>query len=301
MYMYYETTTDYIIATSSTADLPRKWLDEHRIPFISYSYTVNGELRQDDCREETRAAMFVGMRKGDDLRTSMINEYDYYEFFRKLLESGKNVLFLDMSEKMSVSFVNANKAAEKVSAEFPSQRLCVLDTRCISGGLGTLVMCAVKHMEAGESFEQVIAWCEANKLKIAHRFTVDDLKYLKRGGRVSNASALVGSILSIKPVLYVPDVGTLDVVKKARGRKAALNAIREGVLNDLEGFSSPDQQMMILHADCLEDAQWVRDQVQAAHPELPGILIGSLGVVIGAHTGPGLLAVFYLCNGRKPM
>ena len=143
MYMYYETTTDYIIATSSTADLPRKWLDEHRIPFISYSYTVNGELRQDDCREETRAAMFVGMRKGDDLRTSMINEYDYYEFFRKLLESGKNVLFLDMSEKMSVSFVNANKAAEKVSAEFPSQRLCVLDTRCISGGLGTLVMCAL--------------------------------------------------------------------------------------------------------------------------------------------------------------
>ncbi len=301
MYMYYETTTDYIIATSSTADLPRKWLDEHRIPFISYSYTVNGELRQDDCREETRAAMFVGMRKGDDLRTSMINEYDYYEFFRKLLESGKNVLFLDMSEKMSVSFVNANKAAEKASAEFPSQRLCVLDTRCISGSLGMLVMCAVKPMEAGESFDQVIAWCEANKLKIAHRFTVDDLKYLKRGGRVSNASALVGSILSIKPVLYVPDVGTLDVVKKARGRKAALNAIREGVLNDLEGFSSPDQQMMILHADCLEDAQWVRDQVQAAHPELPEIQIGSLGVVIGAHTGPGLLAVFYLCNGRKPM
>ena len=300
MYMYYETTTDYIIATSSTADLPRKWLDEHRIPFISYSYTVNGELRQDDCREETRAAMFVGMRKGDDLRTSMINEYDYYEFFRKLLESGKNVLFLDMSEKMSVSFVNANKAAEKVSAEFPSQRLCVLDTRCISGGLGMLVMCAVKHMEAGESFEQVIAWCEANKLKIAHRFTVDDLKYLKRGGRVSNASALVGSILSIKPVLYVPDVGTLDVVKKARGRKAALKAIVDGVLHDMSKIDPTGVRFHILHADCLSDAEHVRDAIRAACPQVGEITITSLGVVIGAHCGPGLLTVFYLCDSRQP-
>jgi len=298
MYTDYPITGNYIIATSSTADLPREWLDEHRIPFISYSYTVNGAPREDDCREESRAAMFTGMRGGDDLRTSMINEFDYYEFFRKLLETGKDVLFLDMSEKMSVSYVNARKAAEKVSAEFPSRRLCVLDTRCVSGGLGLLVVTAVRHMEAGESLDQVIAWCEANKLKIAHRFTVDDLHYLKRGGRVSNASALVGSILNIKPVLYVPDGGTLDVVKKARGRKAALRTIREGILSDLAGFSSPDQQMIILHADCLEDAQWVRDEVRAAHPELSDIRIGSLGVVIGAHTGPGLLAVFYFCNGR---
>ena len=291
---------EYIIATSSTADLPRTWLDEHHIPFIPYSFTVNGEVRQDDCREESRAAIFRGMRGGDDLKTSMINEFQYQEFFRELLRSGKDVIFLDMSEKMSVSFENSHKAAEAVGPEFPGQRLFLMDTRCISGGLGLLVMNMVQRMEAGESFDDVIAWGEANKLKIAHRFTVDDLNYLKRGGRVSNAAAMVGSILNIKPVLYVPDVGTLDVVKKVRGRAAAKAAIRDGILHDLQDLDCRGKEMLLLHADCREDAEWVRDQVRAAHPELGEIRISSLGVVIGAHTGPGLLTAFYICGGRVP-
>lgn len=290
----------YLIATSSTCDLPRTWLDEHHVPFISYSFTVNNQLRQDDCREESRAAIYRGMRAGDDLKTSMINEYVYYDFFKELLERGQDVIFLDMSEKMSVSFENAQKAAQLVRQEYPERRFYVMDTRCISGGLGVLVINMVRRMEAGASFEQVVEWGEQNKLKIAHRFTVDDLNYLKRGGRVSNASALVGSLLSIKPVLYVPDGGTLDVVKKARGRKAALAAIRDGILNDLSGLDNKGREMLILHADCLADAQWVRDQVRAAHPEMGEIQISSLGVVIGAHTGPGLLTAFYLCGGRVP-
>ena len=290
---------DYLIATSSTADLPRPWLEDHHIPFISYSYTVNGEPREDDCREESRAAVYKGMRAGDDLKTSMINEYVYYDFFKSLMEEGKDVIFLDMSEKMSVSFENARRAAETIRAEYPDQHLCVMDTRCISGGLGLLVkMVALK--EAGKSFTEVCAWGEENKLRIAHRFTVDDLNYLKRGGRVSNASALVGSILNIKPVLYVPDGGTLEVAKKARGRKAAMNAIRDAVLSDLKGLDVTGHEMLILHADCLADAEWVRDEVRKAHPEYGPISISSLGVVIGAHTGPGLLTVFYLCNKRVP-
>ena len=292
--------SEYIIATSSTSDLPRTWLDAHGVPFISYSFTVNGEPRQDDCREESRAAIFKGMRGGDDLRTSMINEYAYGEFFRSLLRTGKDVIFLDMSEKMSTSFQNARAASETVRAEFPNQRFYIMDTRCISGGLGVLVMHMVQQKEAGAGFDEVVAWGEAHKLKIAHRFTVDDLNYLKRGGRVSNASALVGSILNIKPVLYVPDVGTLDVVKKVRGRKTALTAICDGVLADLAKIDAAGQNMLILHADCLSDAEWVRDRIRAAHPELGEILIGSLGVVIGAHTGPGLLTAFYLCAGRTP-
>ena len=151
-----------------------------------------------------------------------------------------------------------------------------------------------------ESLTADCAWGEENKLRIAHRFTVDDLNYLKRGGRVSNASALVGSILNIKPVLYVPDAGTLDVAKKARGRKAALNAIRDAVLSDLEGLDVAGDEMLILHADCLADAEWVRDEVRRARPEYGVIRISSLGVVIGAHTGPGLLTVFYLCSKRVP-
>lgn len=291
---------DYIIATSSTSDLPRTYLEAHNIPFISYTYTVGDKLFEDDCREESRAAVYQGMRNGDRLKTSMINEFVYYDFFKSLLDTGKDVIFLDMSREMSVSFVNASKAAEEIRAEYPDRRLYVMDTYCISGGLGTLVDNMVTRKEAGASFDEVVAWGEANKLKIAHRFTVDDLNYLKEGGRVSNASALVGSLLSIKPVLYVPDRGTLDVVKKARGRKAALKAITDGVLHDLSLIDPTGTKIHILHADCLSDAEHVRDTVRAAYPQLGEITITSLGVVIGAHCGPGLLTVFYLCDGRRP-
>ena len=265
--------SDFIIATSSTCDLPRTWLDEHNVPFISYSFTIN-------------------------VKTSQINEPAYEEFFRKLLSEGKDVLFLDMSEKMSVSFVNCKAAAEIIRTEFPDRQLYVMDTRCISGGLGMLVIHCVELMENGRSFDEVVSWAEENKLKIAHRFTVDDLNYLKRGGRVSNASALVGTMLSIKPVLYVPDGGTLDVVKKCIGRKKALHAILDGVLHDLSKTETAGRDMLILNADCFPEAEFIRDEVRKAYPDFGEIRISSLGVVIGAHCGPGLLTVFYFCNER---
>ncbi|MCR4935625.1 MAG: DegV family protein [Oscillospiraceae bacterium] len=292
--------SDYIIATTSTSDLPRTWLDAHEVPFLPYSYTVNDRLFADDCREERRAAIYAGMRRGDRLQTSMINQFTYEEFFRGLLSGGKDLIFLDMSREMSASYRNCAAAAEAVRAEFPARRLYVMDTRCISGGLGTLVVNMVRRMEAGADFDAVIAWGEAHKLRIAHRFTVDDLNYLKAGGRVSNASALVGSILNIKPVLYVPDRGTLDVVKKARGRKMALNSIRDSVLHDLSELDPTGLELHILHADCRADAEYIRDAVKQAYPQTGEISITQLGVVIGAHCGPGLLTVFYLCNGRRP-
>ena len=291
---------DYIIATSSTSDLTRDWLDAHNVPFIPYTYTVGRDLYEDDCREESRAAVYAGMRNGDLLKTSMINEFVYEDFFRGLLDTGRDVVFLDMSQKMSVSYENARRAAEAVREDYPDRTLYVMDTLCISGGLGLLVKNMVRRREAGASFDEVIAWGEENKLRIAHRFTVDDLNYLKAGGRVSNSAALVGSLLSIKPVLYVPDRGTLDVVKKARGRKAALKAIIDGVLHDLSKIDPTGVRFHILHADCLADAEHVRDAIREAYPQVGEITITSLGVVIGAHCGPGLLTVFYLCGGRQP-
>ncbi|MCR5664292.1 MAG: DegV family protein, partial [Oscillospiraceae bacterium] len=270
------------------------------IPFIPYSYTVGEKVFQDDCREESRDAVYAGMRKGDRLQTSMINEFSYCDFFKELMQTGKDVIFLDMSQKMSVSYANANKAAEEIRKEFPAQKLYIMDTRCISGGLGLLVEHMTERMESGMSYDEVIAWGEANKLKIAHRFTVDDLNYLKAGGRVSNASALVGSVLNIKPVLYVPDGGTLDVAKKVRGRKAALAAILSGVLNDLSRIDPTGVRFHILQADCRADAEFVRDGIRRAYPQVGEITITSLGVVIGAHCGPGLLTIFYLCDGRRP-
>ena len=292
--------SDYIIATSSTSDLPRTWLEAHNVPFIPYTYTVGEKLCEDDCREESREAVYRGMREGDLLKTSMINEFVYCDFFKSLLDTGKDVIFLDMSREMSVSFVNATRAAEQIRPEYPERRLYVMDTYCISGGLGMLVESMVERQEAGASFDEVVAWGEANKLKIAHRFTVDDLKYLKAGGRVSNASALVGSLLSIKPVLYVPDRGTLDVVKKARGRKAALKSIIDGIVHDLSRVDPAGAKIHILHADCRADAELVRDEVKKVYPQLGEITITSLGVVIGAHCGPGLLTAFYFCDSRQP-
>ena len=253
---------------------------------------------EDDCREESRAAVYAGMRQGDILKTSMINEFVYEDFFRGLLDTGRDVIFLDMSQKMSVSYENAQHAAETVRAEYPDRRLTVMDTLCISGGLGLLVKNMVRLMEGGASYDETVAWGEENKLRIAHRFTVDDLNYLKAGGRVSNASALVGSILSIKPVLYVPDRGTLDVAKKVRGRKAALRAILDGIRHDLSQVDCTGTEINILHADCLADAEFVKNTIKEEFPQIGEITITSLGVVIGAHCGPGLLTVFYLCAGR---
>lgn len=292
---------DYIIATSSTSDLTRDYLEGHDIPFVSYTYTIGDKLFEDDCREESRQKVYEGMRAGDRLKTSMINEFVYYDFFKSLLETGKDVIYLDMSQQMSVSYVNANKAADMIRPEYPEQRLYVMDTLCISGGLGLLVENMVRRKEAGMSYDEVIKWGEDNKLKIAHRFTVDDLNYLKEGGRVSNAAALVGSLLSVKPVLYVPDRGTLDVAQKVRGRKKALAAILDGIKHDLEQVDTNGLEMHILQADCRADAEFVRDEVKKAFPDMGEISITSLGVVIGAHCGPGLLTVFYLCNGRQPM
>ena len=166
--------------------------------------------------------------------------------------------------------------------------------------MGLLVMNMVRRKEAGAGFDEVVAWGEENKLRIAHRFTVDDLNYLKEGGRVSNSAALVGSILDIKPVLYVPNAGTLDVAQKVRGRKAALRAIRDGILHDFSECDPTGTEIHILQADCVADAEWVRDEIRKAYPQVGEITITALGVVIGAHCGPGLLTVFYLCNGRQP-
>ncbi|MBQ7714073.1 MAG: DegV family protein [Oscillospiraceae bacterium] len=289
---------DYIIATASTADLPRAWLDEHNVPFIPYGYTIDDEPREDDCREESRAAVFAAMRAGSTLKTSMINEFVYYDFFKGLAETGKDVIFLDMSQKMSASYRNCLEAGEMIRREYPRLRLHIMDTRCISGGLGVLVTELVRRKERGMGYDDAVAWGEANKLKIAHRFTVNDLKYLKAGGRVSNAAALVGAMLQVKPILYVPDGGTLDVLKKVRGRAAAISELRDGVLRDLADMNAAEARVVVLHADCLADAEYLKSELEALRPGIGEIEILSLGVVIGAHCGPGFLAAVYLCGGR---
>lgn len=289
---------DYIVATASTADLTREYLDAHNVPFISYSYSIGDEIYYDDCREETRVSVYKKMREGAVLSTSAINAYTYREFFEGLIKTGKDVVFLDMSRPLSSSYRFADEAIEELKEEYPDREIINVDTRCVSGGLGMLVEHAIELYEEGKSKEELIDWIEKNKLRIAHRFSVDDLTWLRRGGRVSNASALIGTLLSIKPVLYVPDEGTLEAVAKVRGRKSALNMIIESIQNEVK---NPDgMEFHINHADCLEDAEYVRDRLLELFPTVKKISISGLGVVIGAHCGPGLFTIFYMADKRNP-
>ncbi len=288
---------NYIVATASTADRTREYLEEHKIPFISYNYVLGDESYEDDCLDSTRDEVYKKMRNGQILTTSAINTYSYKEFFEGLIKQGKDVIFLDMTWKISASYKFCDEAIAELKEEYPDRRIINVDTRCVSGGLGLLVEKVIELYEAGESMQTVLDWIEENKLKIAHRFTVDDLTWLKRGGRVSNASALIGTLLSIKPVLYVDNEGALVAISKARGRKKALAEIIAGVISDIK---NPDGMVIrINHADCLEDAEFVKEQILATYPSIKEISINNLGVVIGAHTGPGLLAVFYMTDERK--
>jgi EDD domain protein, DegV family len=287
---------DFIIAAASTADLPAEFFEEHDVPVIRYTYIMDGEQFDDDCKEETREKIYKRMREGALMTTSMINTYTYHDFFKQLMDTGKDVIFLDMTRQISHSYSNAEKTAEQIKAEYPKQRFYLMDTLCVSGGLGLLLHYMVNLRDEGKSFDETVEWAEANKLKIMHWFTVDDLNYLKRGGRVSNAAAMVGSLLSIKPVLYVSDDGKLVVATKIRGRRAALLDILERMKKD---FTEPDgKEVFINHADCLEDAEFMRDKILEAFPSVSKVTIRNLGVVIGAHCGPGLFAIFYLGNKR---
>ena len=288
---------DYIVAAASTADLPLQYFQQNEVPVIKYRYSIGLDEYEDDCKNVSRRKAYADMRNGIYYSTSMINQATYEEFFRRLLSQGKDVLLLDMSKEITGSYAASQKAAQIVRAEFPDRKLILPDTRCISGGLGLLVMEAVRQRNQGVPLGSLVEWIERNKLHVMHRFTVDDLSYLKRSGRVSNAAALIGSLLSIKPVLYVPDDGKLVASQKVRGRKAALNALVEGVKRDLD---NDDQVVSILHADCQRDAEYVQSRILEFYPTLKGVEISDLGIVIGAHCGPGLLAVFYFGNERKP-
>lgn len=285
---------NYVIATASTCDLTREYLEEHNIPFIGYTYVMNDEVYTDDCREETRADIYKQMREGSLLSTSAINEFSYEEFFEELIKDGKDVIFLDMCRPLSSSYRFCDEAIEELKETYPDRTIVNVDTCCVSGGLGLLLKDVIRLYEEGKSMQEVLDYIEDNKLKIAHRFTVDDLNWLKRGGRVSNASALVGTLLSIKPILYVSDDGNLVAGSKVRGRKVALNSILDSIKKDV-----PQKPVFqINHADCIEDAEYIKSKLLEEYPDAD-VSITGLGVVIGAHCGPGLMAIFYMTEKRN--
>ena len=241
-------------------------------------------------------AVYLGSRSGDSPAYQQNAEVK----FRSILDSGRDVLYIGFSSGLSGTYEAMSNILEMLRPAYPDRKILHVDTLAASMGEGLLVYKAAQMAEGGATIEETCDWVRDKRLNLAHWFTVDDLVYLKRGGRVSNASAMIGSMLSIKPVLYVPDGGTLDVAKKVRGRKAAIQTILDGVLGDLSRIDPTGLKIHILQADCRGDAEILRDGIKAAYPQVGEITITGLGVVIGAHCGPGLLTIFYLCRDRQP-
>ena len=291
---------EYVIFADSGCDIHPETLSKWGIRLLDLTFMFDGDDHVYTNKEMPVETFYRKIREGAVARTSAANTADIEAALEPVLAQGCDVLYLVFSSGLSSTYDYANVAVRELRAKYPDRKILTVDSLSASSGYGLFLYLVSRQRDAGADIESAARHAEILRDHLCHWFTVDDLNYLKRGGRVSNASALVSTLLNIKPVFCVPDVGTLDVVKKARGRKAALIAIRDGILHDLSKINAAGTDMLILHADCEQDAEWVKDQVLSAQPDLGEITIGSLGVVIGAHTGPGLLAVFYLCGGRSP-
>ena len=288
---------DYVISVCSTVDLPRDYVRQHNLPFLPYTYVINGKEYNDDLGETMSAKEFYKqVREGAMPSTSQINIDKYTAFFEPFLKEGKDLLHMTLSTGITNSYNNARLAVDELKTKYPERKIFLVDSLSASMGYGLLTHYALKMKEEGKTIDEVYKWVEENKRKINHWFTVDDLFHLKRGGRVSGAAAVVGTLLQIKPVLNIDDEGHLIPKEKARGRKQALNEL---VSKMEELVENPDgQDIFISHGDSEEDANYVAKQVKAKFPGINCIVMSMIGPVIGAHSGPGTVALFFYGKSR---
>ena len=288
---------NYVIITDSSCDLPDSLVKELELEVQPLAFIMDGKTYRNypDNREMSPEEFYAKQRDGLMATTNAVNVGEATEAIEAVLKQGKDVLVLGFSSGLSTTFNSFQIAAEELAATYPERKVYAVDTLCASLGQGMLVYQAARLRQQGKTIEEVRDWAEANKLRQCHWFTVNDLFFLKKGGRVSAATAVVGTMLQIKPVLHVDDEGHLINVAKARGRKASLNALVDKVGELAEDPAS--QTMFISHTDCVEDAQFVADGIKKQYGTKE-IIINSIGPVIGAHTGPGCVALFFMGKHR---
>ncbi len=289
--------SEYVIVTDSSADLSYELAEELDVRVLPLRFTIKGTTLKDypDHRDMSSREFYEMIRAGEMSSTAAVNMNEFIEEIEPLLKEGKDVLVLAFSSGLSATCQAACLAAEELSPKYPERKLFVVDTLCASLGQGLLVWYAANKRKAGESIEEVRDWCEENKLHLCHWFTVDDLMHLKRGGRVSAATAVVGTMLQIKPVLHVDNEGHLINMGKARGRKASLDALVDKVGET--GVDVEKQTIFISHADCEADARYVGDAIKARY-HAKDVVYNFIGPVIGSHTGCGCVALFFMGEHR---
>ena len=284
----------YRIITDSCCDLPKELIASLDIDVVQLSLLFRNEELIAPTEAQIKT-MYNALRQGESASTSAVNPQGWREVIEPALKSGQDALVMAFSSGLSTTYQSAVIAAEELMEEYPDRTVKVLDTMSASLGQGMYVYYACMKRNEGLSLEELFAWCEENKQNMAHWFTVDDLMFLKRGGRISAATAVLGTMLNIKPLLHVDENGKLVSVAKCRGRKNALDSLVKKLEQD--GLPGKNDTVFISHGDCIEDAQYVAQQVRE-RCGVKTVIIDYVGAVIGSHSGPGTVAFFYLGTHR---
>lgn len=285
---------EYLITTDACADMPQEYILENNIKVMPLYYQLGDIVYGEE--EEMEPGIFYDKMRTGSMPTTMACNPKYVETaFRDILEKGFDILHIAFSSALSSSYNSAVIAANDLKEEYPQRRIEVIDSKCASMGQGLLVHKLVQMKDKGENLDFAIKWIEENLSHVCHNFTVDDLYHLHRGGRVSKTTAVVGSLINVKPVLHVDDEGRLSALRNVRGRKKSMQALVDIMSKESKGFDN--DIVFISHGDCLEDAEKLAQLIK----EQLGIekfMINYVGPTIGTHAGPGVLALFYMGNQR---
>lgn len=285
----------YRIFTDATSDLPTKIADQLNIAVLPMGFTMNEQEYfyipgRSDMPIET---FYEKMRAGENAITSQINGYTFIEAFEPVLKAGEDVLYIGLSSKLSGTVQSAFSVVEELSAKYPDRKVIVIDSCSASLGEGLLVYYAARKKNL--SLEDLAKWVEENKLRFAHWVTVDDMVYLKRGGRISGATAAIATILNIKPVLHVDNEGYLVAVEKVQGRKKSLRALFEHMEKSVD--TNATDTVFLGHSAAKADAEYVASLIHEKYPDMM-VHIDDIGTSIGAHSGPGTIALFFVASER---
>ena len=288
---------DYVIMTDSCCDLTDQMARDLELEVLPLTMHMDGQDYPNDLAGTaiSNQEFYKRIRAGKLATTSAVNVGQFQDAMRRVLESGRDIVCVCFSSALSTTYQSAVIAAEDLRAEFPEAEIHVVDSLSASLGQGLLLYLAVEQKRKGLTAAELTKWVEDNRLTVCHWFTVDDLNFLQRGGRVSATTALLGTMLSIKPIMHTSDEGKLVPVSKARGRKAAIAALLDKI--ETLGIHPEKQTMFICHADCEEDAKAVAQTIQDRFGT-PTVHINYIGPVIGSHTGPNTMGIFFVGTQR---
>ena len=286
----------YVITTDSTCDLPESYVKENNIDVIPVLYSINDVVYGTPDSDMDIKDFYTAMRNGTMPTTMACNIEDCKTVFEKYAKEGIDILHLAFSSGLSSTYNNAVIAANDIMEDYPNCKITVIDTLAASIGEGLLVYYAVKLKNEGKSMADVADYIEEIKPDVVSRFTVDDLHHLHRGGRVSKTTAIVGSLINVKPILHVNEEGLLKSLENARGRKKSLSRILDMMEECIKDYKGTNDIVFLTHGDCEDDAKYIADEIEKRF----GLktMINILGQTIGTHTGPNLIALFFLGTKR---